>query len=149
MWMRGPRLNLRVDDEAVAACASPAGIPYSEVDNGHPGQVIPFRPTSPKTNKQDAAGEARTPQEPQPVWKRRLSLITSAVKADPLAEADSWPSGLEILYRVDPEASLTSGKPTVEICYRERTMKGEWEDQIATYSHECDSTLRDSADQQY
>ena len=94
-------------------------------------------------------GEAKTPQEPQPVWKRRLSLITSAVKADPLAEPDNWPSGLEILYLVDPEASRTSGKLTVEICYRERTMKGEWgKIKSQRIPMSAISTLRDSADQQ-
>ena len=87
------RLNLRVDDEAVAELRELAGIQDSHVDNGHYGQVIPFRSTPPRTNQQAPAGEAKTPQEPQPVWKRRLSLITSAVKADPLAEADELAFG--------------------------------------------------------
>jgi SNF2-related domain/Helicase conserved C-terminal domain/SWIM zinc finger len=142
------RLNLRVDDEAVSELRERAGIPHSEVENGHPGQIIPFRPTPPQTNNQDAV-EAKTPPEPEPVWKRRLSLITNAVKADPLAEPDDWSSGLELLYLVDPEASRAGGKLALEVCYRERNMKGEWgKIKSQRIPMKSISTLRDPADQQ-
>ena len=94
-------------------------------------------------------GEGKTPQEPEPVWRRRLSLITNAVRTDPVIAPDDWASGREILYLVDPEASRTSGKLAVEICYRERTMKGEWgKIKSQRIPMSAISTLRDPADQQ-
>ena len=94
-------------------------------------------------------GEAKTPPEPEPVWRRQLSLITNTVRATPLAELDDWSSGREILYLIDPDTSRSSGKLSVEIGYRERTMKGEWgkikSQRIPTSAV---STLKDPADQQ-
>jgi len=142
------RLNLRFDEDAVSELRDLADTRHLLVNNY--GQANRFRSTPPsQISKQAAVSEVGTPQEPEPVWRRQLSLITNTVRADPDAGPDDWSSGREVFYLIDPETSGTSGKLTVEIGYRERTMKGEWgriKSQRIPMS--AVSTLRDPADQQ-
>src|SRR5436190_8265935 len=132
------RLDLVFDDEAVEEFLELEDTEESRVDDGNYVQDNPDRfQTKPKT-----------PKEPEPVWKQQLSFLT---KSDPTSlydDTDDWPSNREILYVVDPQATRTSGKLTVEICYRERTMKGEW-GKIKSQSIPLGaiSTLKDTADQ--
>src|SRR6266550_3482344 len=92
---------------------------------------------------------AKTKNEPEPVWRRQLSLITNAVRANVITEAKDWPSGREILYLIDPQSTRTTGKLTVEIGYRERTVKGEWgKIKSQRIPITAISALKDPADQQ-
>jgi superfamily II DNA or RNA helicase len=137
-------LNLVLDYVAVAELRKVADLQHSLANNGHDDR---FRSTTPThTNPQ---GELTTPPAPEPPWRRQLSLITNTVRATPLTDLDDWSSGRELLYRIDPDLSRSSGKLSVEIGYRERTMKGEWgkmkSRRIPTSAL---PTLKDPADQQ-
>jgi superfamily II DNA or RNA helicase len=144
------RLNLRFDEEAVADLRELADAQDSLDDNGHDGKANRFRSTtSYQINKPAAEAETGTPPKPEPVWRRRLSLITNTVRANPEAGPDNWSSGREVLYLIDPETSRSSGKLTVEIGYRERTIKGEWgKIKSQRIPMSAVSTLRDPADRQ-
>jgi superfamily II DNA or RNA helicase len=127
-------LNLVLDYVAVAELRKVADRQPLLANNGH------------QTNRE---GELAIAPAPEPLWRRQLSLITNTVRATPVTELDDWSSGRELLYRIDPDLSRSSGKLAVEIGYRERTMKGEWgkmkSRRIPTSAL---STLKDPADQQ-
>ena len=135
--MRGTRLDLRFDDAAVAELRELADTPAFTRRQWSRRQVNRFRSTPPSRTNEQERGEA-TPPEPQPVWKRQLSLITNTVRANPVAELDDWSSGREILYLIDPDASRsqrqTHGGDWLPRTHHEGRMG---QDQIATYSHEC------------
>jgi superfamily II DNA or RNA helicase len=137
-------LNLVLDYVAVAELRKVADIQHSLANNGHDDR---FPSTAPNhTNRQ---GEITTPPAPEPPWRRQLSLITNTVRATPLTELDDWSSGRELLYRIDPDLSRSSGKLSVEIGYRERTMRGEWgKMKSRRLPTSALSTLKDPADQQ-
>ncbi len=63
---------------------------------------------------------------PEPAWKKHLSELTHTLRTNLSGVSSSWPTHREIVYLIDAQASRTSGSLTVEIGYRERTMKGEW-----------------------
>jgi hypothetical protein len=135
-------LSLVLDYVAVAQLRKAANFQPSLTDNGLGER---FRSTTPTlTNQQDALW---TP--PEAVWRRQLSFITNSVRATRVAELDDWSSGREIIYRIDPDTSRSSGKLSVEIGYRERNMKGGWgkikSQRIPTHAL---STLKDPVDQQ-
>jgi superfamily II DNA or RNA helicase len=143
-------LNFVLDYVAVAELRKVADLQHSLANNGHDAKADRFRSTAPsQINNQAAVGEVKTPPAPEPSWRRQLSLITNTVRATPLTELGDWSSGRELLYRIDPDLSRISGKLSVEIGYRERTMKGEWgkmkSRRIPTSAL---STLKDPADQQ-
>lgn len=143
------RLELRFDDAAIAELRAHADTQDSLTDNPHDGKANRFRSTAPSQMNKQAAGEDKIPEDPEPPWRQQLSLITNTVRANPVPRPDDWSSGREVLYIIDPDASRTSGKLSVEIGYRERTMKGEWgkiKSQRIPLS--AVSTLRDPADQQ-
>ena len=137
-------LNLVLDYVAVAELRKVAHRQHSLANNGDDDR---FRsPTPTQTNLQ---GELTTPPAPGPLWRRQLSLITNTARATPLTELDDWSSGRELLYRIDPDFSRSSGKLSIEVGYRERTMNGEWgkmkSRRIPTSAL---ATLKDPADQQ-
>jgi len=147
---RVTRLNLVLDYVAVAELRNDADAQRSLANNGHGGKADPFRSkATSQINNEVGVGEVKTPPEPEPLWRRQLSLITNTVRANPVAELDDWSSGREILYLIDPDSSRSSGKLSVEIGYRERTMKGEWgKIKSQRISTSAVSTLRNPADQQ-
>lgn len=144
------RLDLRFDEVAVAELRDLADTKASLADNGHDATASRFRSSPPSQIKKAATvGQAATPPEPEPSWRRQLSLITNAVRANPVAGADDWSSGRKIFYVIDPETSRSSGKLTVEIGYRERTIKGEWgKIKSQRIPMSAVSSLSDPADQQ-
>jgi len=82
------------------------------------------------------------------LWRvGRANRDGSAEERSP--DFDDWSSGRELLYRIDPDFSRSSGKLSIEVGYRERTMNGEWgkmkSRRIPTSAL---STLKDPADQQ-
>ncbi|HEV7682737.1 MAG TPA: SNF2-related protein [Pyrinomonadaceae bacterium] len=125
-------LNLVLDYVAVAELRKIALLLNPLANNGHDDR---FRSTT-----SSASG---------PSWRRQLSLITNTVRATPLTELDDWSSGRELLYRIEPDFSRSSGKLAVEIGYRERTMKGEWgKMKSRRLPASALATLKDPADQQ-
>jgi superfamily II DNA or RNA helicase len=141
-------LSFVLDYVAVAELREQADAQRTLANNGDDasGNSFQSRPL-PQINEQAAVDEARTAQEPEPFWRRQLSLITNTVRANPPAELDDWSAGREILYRIDPDTSRSSGKLSIEICCRERNMKGAWgkikSQRIPTSAI---ATLRDPAD---
>jgi superfamily II DNA or RNA helicase len=98
-------------------------------------------------NGPSARGVAKTINESEPAWKQQLSFLTNTVRANVVTE--DWPSGREILYLIDPQTNGTSSKLTVEIGYRERTVKGEWgKIKSQRIPMTAVSTLKDPTDQQ-
>ena len=107
-------------------------------------------PSIPTSNPTGASVLAfgRPPKEPEPAWKRKLSLLTSNARESLAKETKDWASGREIFYLIDPPSTNASGKLTVEIGYRERTMKGEWgKVKSKRIPLEAVSVLKDEADQ--
>ena len=147
--LRG-RLDLRSDDETLAELRELADTQQGRVDNGYYGKVNRFRSTPPSQKKRlPAAGAAKMPKEPEPVWRQQLSLLTNTVRANPSVEPDDWSSGREIFYLIDQQTTRTSGKLTLDIGYRERTMKGEWgKIKSQRIPLNAISALKDAADQQ-
>jgi superfamily II DNA or RNA helicase len=128
-------LNLVLDYVAVAELRKFADLQRLLANNGHDDR---FR--SPST---------QTPSASEPSWRRQLSLITNSVRATPLTELDDWSSDRELLYRIDSDLSHSSGKLSVEIGYRERSMKGEWgKMKSRRIPASALSGLKDPADQQ-
>jgi superfamily II DNA or RNA helicase len=144
------RLSLVLDYVAAAELRDDADTQLPLTEKGHDGKANPLRSTAPsQISEQAVQGKVKIPQEPEPVWRRQLSLITNSVRANPVAEPDDWPSGREILYLIDPDTSRSSGKLSVEIGYRERNMKGAWgKIKSQRIPASAVSTLRDPADQQ-
>ncbi|MEO8436712.1 MAG: SWIM zinc finger family protein, partial [Pyrinomonadaceae bacterium] len=145
-----PRLSLVLDYVAAAELREDAETRRSLVSNGHDARANRLGSTAPsQTNEQAAVGEVKTPQEPEPFWRRQLSLITNTVRANPVTDPDDWSSDRELVYLIDPDLSLSSGKLAIEIGYRERTMKGAWG---KIKSHRIPSGMvsivKDPADQQ-
>jgi uncharacterized Zn finger protein len=76
------RLDLVFDDEAVEEFLELEDTEESGVDDGDYVQGNPDRlQTKPKT-----------PQDPEPVWKKQLSFLTKPNRASLYAEPDGWPS---------------------------------------------------------
>ena len=134
-------LNLVLDYVAVAELRKVTDRQHSLANHDHDDRFRSATPTQP--NRQ---GELTTTEPP---WRRQLSLITNTVRATPPRELDEWSAGRELLYRIDPDLSRSSGKLSVEIGYRERTMKGEWGKMKSRRIPTSElSTLKDPADQQ-
>ena len=137
------RLNLRFDSDAVDDLLDLDDDPNEVVVNPPYSQATRFPPNS---NGPSAPGVAKATNEP--AWRRQLSLITNTVRANVDTEAQYWPSGREIFYLIDPQTTGIS-KLTVEIGYRERTVKGEWgKIKSQRIPMTAVSTLKDPADQQ-
>jgi superfamily II DNA or RNA helicase len=133
-------LNLVLDYVAVAELRKIADRQHSLTNNGHDDR---FRSTTPTPS------ELTTPPATEPRWRRQLSLITNTVRAAPPTELDDWSADRELLYRIDPDLSRSSGKLAVEIGYRERTVKGEWgKMKSRRIPTKALSSLKDPADQQ-
>ena len=136
-------LNLVLDYVAVAELRKAADIQGLLRSNGHDDR----RSTGPSQTIKQV--DLTKPPAPEPLWRRQLSHITNTVRAAPLTELDDWSSGREILYRIDPDLSRSSGKLSVEIGYRERTMKGEWgKMKSRRIPTSAVANLKDPADQQ-
>src|SRR6266850_6460728 len=81
------RLNLRFDSDAVDDLldvdndqnAVMANAPYSEATR-----------FSSNSNGPSTPGVAKATNEPEPVWRRQLSLITNTVRANVVTEAQYW-----------------------------------------------------------
>ena len=131
------RLNLRFDSDALDDLL--------DLDDDK-DPVVADSPYG-QPNGQSARGVAKTANESEPAWRQQLSFLTNTVRANVVTE--DWPSGREILYLIDPQTNGTSGKLTVEIGYRERTVKGEWgKIKSQRIPMTAVSTLKDPADQQ-
>jgi superfamily II DNA or RNA helicase len=94
----------------------------AEVDQLGPLRLIDDDDALEELNETEVDPEA----EPSPIWQKRLSVVTSAVKNATTASRVDWPQGREIFYVVDPHSSRSSGLLNVEIAIRERNKKGEW-----------------------
>jgi superfamily II DNA or RNA helicase len=133
-------LNLVLDYVAVAELRKVADLQRSLANNGHDDH---------SRSSEQPPGEFTSPSASETPWRRQLSLITKTVRAAPLTELDDWSVDRELLYRIDPDLSRSSGKLAVEIGYRERTMKGEWgKMKSRRIPASALSTLKDPADQQ-
>ena len=131
------RLNLRFDNDALDDLL--------DLDDDK-DPVVADSPYG-QPNGPSARGVAKTINESEPAWKQQLSFLTNTVRANVVTE--DWPSGREILYLIDPQTNGASSKLTVEIGYRERTVKGEWgKIKSQRIPMTAVSTLKDPADQQ-
>ncbi len=141
-------LSLRFDNEALDDLLdlndqqSPADASY-----GHANR--PPSIPNPTTHEPAALRLVEATSQPEPDWRRQLSILTNTVRSHVGPEGKSWPSGREIFYLIHPQTTRTAGKLTVEIGYRERTMKGELgklkSQRIPTAAV---SSIRDPADRQ-
>ena len=89
------RLSLVLDYVAAAELREDAHTQRSLASNRHDARANRLRSTSPHKDKQAAVGEVKTTQEPEPSWRRQLSLITNSVRANPVSELDDWSAGRE------------------------------------------------------
>ena len=144
------RLGLVLDYVTGAELRGDEDTKSSLANNGHDRPANRVRPTAPsRINEQAPRGEVETPPEPQSAWRRQLSFITNTVRSTPVEELEDWSTGREILYRVDPDSSRSSGKLSIEINYRERNMKGDWgKIKSLRLPVSAISTLKDPADRQ-
>ena len=96
-----------------------------EDDFDEPGSSASSKPTTMKGTPR--AGKQPVPaKDPEPAWKQQFSLLTNTIREHLSVKPNEWPAGREIIYMIDPQASQTSGRLTLEIGYRERKMNGEW-----------------------
>ncbi len=101
------------------------------------------------TRNTESSSDKKPKQEPEPAWKMQLSNLSSAVRNKLGSQTEYWPSGREIFYVIDSEASRISGKLTLDISFRERTMKGGWgKIKSQRISRQQISSIPDSVDRQ-
>lgn len=132
-------LNMVLDYVAVAALRKAAVIQGLIATNGNEGS-LPAQTISQQNEP--------TTQDAEPSWRRRLSLVTRNLDATPARTLDDWSSDREILYRIDPDYSRSSGKLSVETGFRERNAKGEWgKMKSRRIPANAVATLKDPADQ--
>ncbi len=88
-----------------------------------------FDSVSELIQKEDASvssnRNAKRPAPPEPFWQQQLKQLANAI-GPTQSVANAWPSTRQIIYLLDPQATKTAGRLTLDIGYRERTRKGDW-----------------------
>jgi superfamily II DNA or RNA helicase len=113
------------------------------------GKVLPMQGRNEFAAREKPKKAAPPKKEPEPAWKKQLAQLTSGVRAKFSSPNDQWPLGREILYVIDAATARADGRLTLELCYREFTMKGKWsKPRSSRINVRQIPTMKDAADRQ-
>lgn len=94
--------------------------------------------------------QARANPLAEPSWKAQLNSLASGLRVTLSEEKDLWPLGRELFYVIDAVETNSRDQLVLDVCFRERTMKGEWgkiksqnisSRQIATIQNDADRQI--------
>jgi superfamily II DNA or RNA helicase len=121
-WIEHPeRLGITFDFGAVNQLQEQ--VPANTLDELQP-KAPASAPGKLNANVRSSLANSANAPKAEPHWQQQLKLLASSTGTTDLQ--NTWPANRQIIYLVDPQATRTRGRLTLDIGYRERNRKGDW-----------------------